>query len=46
MARKLALPPGEVNELELKYLWCDVYYTTEDGNLTSLSILSQRSLAH
>jgi len=40
MARKLALPPGEASELELKYLWCDVYYSLEDeGNQTSLSLL-------
>ncbi|GAA6058613.1 hypothetical protein JCM10212_004024 [Sporobolomyces blumeae] len=30
LARKLALPPGEVQELELRYLWCDVYYSLED----------------
>ncbi|GAA5934150.1 uncharacterized protein JCM15063_000569 [Sporobolomyces koalae] len=29
-ARKLALPPGETAELDLKYLWCDVYYSLED----------------
>ncbi|GAA5884488.1 hypothetical protein JCM16303_005105 [Sporobolomyces ruberrimus] len=31
-ARKLALPPGETAELDLKYLWCDVYYSLEDDD--------------
>lgn len=28
-ARKLALPTPE--EMAIQYLWCDVYYTLEDG---------------
>lgn len=42
--RKLAIP-GDGSEIALQYLWCDVYYTLEDGKrprLLSLPVLYSR----
>lgn len=40
-ARKLAIP-DEGADIVLKYLWCDVFYTLDDGAFLSLSRDSRR----